>query len=79
MKINSVFNSTTYGIKRGVERMEKTADNVAKAGTTNKKADAGDIAEDMVDLKTEKLHIKASLQVLKTSEELLGKFLDKFA
>jgi hypothetical protein len=79
MKIGSIYQSTVYGIERGLQRMRETANDVARAGTSNKQADVGDIAKSMVELKVEKQDIKANLTVLKTEDEILGKLFDDLA
>lgn len=79
IKINSFWESGLYGVNQGLRRMDETANNIARAGTTQKDSNVADVAKELVDLKVETLDIKASLKVLKTGEELVGALLDEFA
>lgn len=79
MKIDSIYQSAVYGIERGLQRMRESANGIARAGTTDKSADAADIAGDMVEIKQAGLDIQANLKVLKTEDEILGNLFDEQA
>ena len=79
MKVDSLFYSSTAGIRRGLERMDRTANNIARNGTTDSTSTDTDLVGEFVDLKQEALQIKASLKALHTGDDLLGQFFDDFA
>ena len=79
MKIGSIYQSAVYGIERGLQRMRESANEVARAGTTNKSADVADLAENLVEVKQATLDIKANIKVLKTEDEILGNWFDESA
>jgi len=73
--INSIQNNALTGIRSGMERMQGNAQGIAGASSLQAES-AVTLVESMVDLKANLQQVQASMQVLKTADELVGTLLD---
>jgi len=74
--LNSILNSSLQGVLRGMERMDKAVNEIARAGTDGN-IDIADHSRDLVDLKIQEQGIKANLSVIKVADDILGTLLDE--
>lgn len=64
------------GMQTGISNMNAAAQRIAQYGTEDGPQDLGSVAEDMVSLTQSELQVKASAQVVKAADEVLGTLLD---
>ena len=64
------------GMQNGIDNMNSHAQRIAQYGTENGPQDLGSVAEDMVGLQQSELQVKASAQVVKSVNEVIGTLLD---
>jgi hypothetical protein len=64
------------GIQRGLANMNGHAQRISQYGTEAGAKDLGSVAENMVGLKQSELQAKASAEVVKTANKVLGSLLD---
>lgn len=64
------------GMQNGIANMNAHAQRIAQYGTENGPQDLGSVAEDMVGLQQSELQVKASAQVVKSADEVIGTLLD---
>ena len=67
----SSINSALNGIHAGTERVQRAAAQIAGAGSA-----AGDLATPLVELKVGEFQVKASVQVIKAADQMLGSLID---
>ena len=75
MEINSAFANAVSGIHRGVQGLERNADEIARAS----KGEGGDIVEPLVESRINKLQAEASAKIVKTTDDTIGSLLDELA
>jgi hypothetical protein len=75
MEINSAFANAVNGIQRGMQGLERNADEVAKAS----KGDGANIVEPLVESRINSLQAEASARMIKTVDESIGSLLDELA
>ncbi len=73
MAINSVLSTGVQGVQAGMQRANRAAGEIARAGTTEQ---SGDLATPIVDLKRSELQVKASAAVIKTADDMMGTLID---
>lgn len=81
MAINSVLSAGLQGVQKGMQGMQRHAQNIASAPVTQEEAvkenrQASDLAEDIVGLKQNELQVKASTKVIESAKETIGTLLD---
>ncbi len=81
MAISSVMNTGLQGVTRGIQGMQRNADNIARMGIRDEQGDiqgvnSADAAESMVGLKQNELQVKAAAEVVKTASDTIGTILD---
>jgi len=79
MNVNSVLQTGLQGVQNGLEGVEKAATEIVRAGTVNGSTGSNDVVESIVDLKLYERSVKASAQVVRTADEVLGSILDTMA
>lgn len=75
MDINSAYSNALGGIQRGVQGLERNADEIARAS----KGDGANIAEQLVESRMNKLQVEASAKMVKTIDGTIGSLLDEMA
>jgi hypothetical protein len=75
MEVNSAFANAVTGIQRGMQGLERNADEIAKAS----KGEGGDITEPLVESHINQLQAEASAKMVKTIDETIGSLLDEMA
>lgn len=70
MSINSIMLRGAQGIQAGVNRSEGAAGRIAGG------VDSGDFAASMVGLRSSEIQVKASANVVKAADEMLGTLID---
>ena len=73
MSVNSILSTGVQGVQSGLQRANRAAGEIARAGTTEQD---GDLATPIVDLKRSELQVKASAAVIKTADEVVGTLID---
>lgn len=73
MAVNSILSTGVQGVQAGMQRANRAAGEIARAGTS---AEGGDLATPIVDLKLSELQVKASAAVIKTADEVVGTLID---
>lgn len=88
MEIQSAFNSGVLGLQKATEEATQAAANIAAETSvnrdtssinpipTNSEQKIPDLNQSIVDLKVAEHQAKASVQVIKTADEVLGTLLD---
>lgn len=81
MAIDSVMSAGLQGVLKGMQGMQRHAQNIASMPVTQEEAaaenrQASDMAEDIVGLKQNELQVKASAKVLQSAGETIGTLLD---
>lgn len=79
MNVNSVVESGLSGIRNGVEGVEKSAAEIARAGVVDGADGANDVLESIIELRLYQRSVEASSQVVRTADEVLGTLLDTMA
>ncbi|HHJ35069.1 MAG TPA: flagellar biosynthesis protein FlgE [Gammaproteobacteria bacterium] len=75
MYASNGFNSALSGVRAGMQSMQKHASDIA--GTVDVQVkNQPSLAESLVGLKMSKLQVQASMQVIKTLDEVIGTLLD---
>jgi len=69
------INNGMLGIRRGLEGLRNTADDIASAGQMDAQNPAG-TARSLVDLIGHRTQVQASAEVIKTANDLLGTLFD---
>lgn len=69
----SALSSSLAGLQQGMARLDQTALNIARTGTTS---NDDDVATNMVNLVEEKTQVKASAAAVKTVDDVLGTLID---
>jgi flagellar basal body rod protein FlgC len=72
--ISSIYSTAAYGLNTATNQFNITAQKIANYGTGT--PDSNDLAENAVDLITEKTDFKANALVLKSADQMLGSLLD---
>lgn len=75
MNVGSVMGAGLQGIQRGMEGLQKNANDIANVGS-DEEVKIGDLAETAIDMKLNELQVKASATVIKVSGDTLGTLLD---
>ena len=75
MVISSGFNTALAGARRGMESLQENASQIANSSVADGEGQ-NTLAEAVVGLKLSELQIKASMQTLRTMDEVLGTLLD---
>jgi hypothetical protein len=76
--ISPILNSSLQGVLRGMERMDNTANEIARAGKGGN-MDLNSFTTNLVDLKTQEQDIKANMKMIKVADGVLGSLLDERA
>ena len=69
------LDSSLAGIRSGLSGLQKAASEIASTETMTQ-GNPKDLAKSLVDLKVYELQVKASAQVVKAADEMLGTLLD---
>jgi hypothetical protein len=75
MKVDNAMNTAVNGIKRGLDGLERNADEVARAS----KGDGSDMVTPLVESKINQRQVEANVAMVKTMDEVLGTLLDEKA
>ncbi len=75
MELKSAFGNAVTGIQRGMQGLDRNADEIAKAST----GEGGDITQPLVDSHINQLQAEASVKMVKTIDETIGSLLDEMA
>ena len=75
MDVKSAFGSAVTGIQRGMQGLDRNADEIAKAS----KGQGDDIAGPLVDSRINRLQVEASASMVKTVDDAIGTLLDEMA
>jgi len=75
MLVNSALGNALSGIQHGMQRLERSADEIAKTSIHNE----GDLTKPLLELQVNKLHTQANIRVLEGLDETLGSLLDVLA
>ena len=75
MEINSAFSHAVTGIKRGLDGLDRNADQIARAS----RGDGADVVEPLVESRINKLQAETSVEMVKTIDETIGSLLDEMA
>lgn len=78
MKIDSVLSSAMTGIQRGMNSARTHAAEIASAGQFESDSPTN-LAESMVGLRMDEIQVKASTQVLKAYDSMIGSLFDEKA
>jgi len=73
MKIEGALSQAITGIQRGLSSARDNAEKIANFDSGN----PADLVEPMVGLKFDALQVKASAEVLKAVDEMIGSLFDK--
>jgi len=77
MSVNSILNSGLQGIQNGTAGVAKAAEAIVRSGAVDVPKDS--VVQPIVDLKLYERSVQASVQVVKTADQVLGSLLDTFA
>ena len=75
MEINSAFANAVSGIQRGMQGMERNADEIARVSV----GEGENIIEPLVEGRSNKLQAEASARMLKSIDDTIGSLLDELA
>ncbi|HEY4732362.1 MAG TPA: hypothetical protein VIH66_03870 [Gammaproteobacteria bacterium] len=78
MSLINTLNNGVLGIQRGLADAQRSASTIASANSMTTDH-AVDFAEPFVDLMLARTQVKASAQVVKTTDEMLGTIIDVLA
>ena len=73
MEVKSAYGSAISGIQRGMQGLDRNADEIAKAS----KGEGGDLAKPLVESRMNQLQVEANVRVMKTLDDTLGSLLDE--
>lgn len=79
MNLSSVQQTGLEGIQRGLQGVEKSANEIVKAGKIDDAAGSASFVEPIVDLKLYERSVEASAKVVQVADEVLGTLLDTMA
>lgn len=79
MKVDNAIDIGIQGIHRGLEKMDKTALAIARNGTTNRSANAADVARSLVELNQAQHETEISIKVVRAADEVIDVLLDEWA
>lgn len=75
MEVTSAFASAVSGIQRGMQGLDRNADEIARAST----GEGGNIVEPLLESRMNQLQVEASAKMVKTIDDTLGSLLDEMA
>ena len=75
MNIKPPVMNSTAGIQRGLDGLERNAQQVASASTGS----GEDVSRPLVESRLHKLQVEANVDVLRTQDEMIGSLLDEMA
>jgi hypothetical protein len=78
MSVIGSLNAGVAGIQKGMADAQRHANKLASADSMTA-ADPASMTEAFVGLKEAELQVKASAEVVKTTEEMIGALLDEYA
>ena len=78
MKIGGAFNQAMLGIQRGLTSAREHAAQIASADQFNNDSPSG-LVEPMLGLRQDEIQVKASTEVLKAVDDMLGSLFDEKA
>ncbi len=73
MKVDNAMGTAVNGIKRGLEGLERNADEVARAS----KGEGSDVTTPLVESKMNQRQVETNVAMVKTMDEVLGTLLDE--
>ncbi len=73
---NSTYSSALSGVQRGMNRLNQAANDIARSGTTDQKADVIDVTKGLVEAKQAENDVEASLFTIKVADTMVGSLLD---
>lgn len=77
MSLSSIMNTGLNGMKHSQAEIQKSADQIVRAGTIDKDTSTvTDFAEPIVNMKIEQRVFDASAKIVKTADEMLGTLMD---
>jgi hypothetical protein len=74
--ISSVMNSGVYGIQRGNEMLNRSADQIAKANMPPEQGGPESIEKSVVEQSLAKNQVQASAKVVQAGSDMLGTLID---
>ena len=79
--VGSLLNTGVAGIQKGLSDANRAAADIAKVGASSASGEdaTSDITRAVVDLKSSELQVKASAQLVKTADDMLGGLIDTLA
>jgi hypothetical protein len=75
MNVDNTMTTAVNGIKRGLDDLERNANEVARAS----KGEGGDVATPLVESKMNQRQVETNVAMVKTTDEILGTLLDEKA
>ncbi|MDH5785278.1 MAG: hypothetical protein OEZ16_06685 [Chromatiales bacterium] len=75
MEIKSALTHAVSGIQRGMEGLDRNADQIAKASTGS----GDDLVKPLVESHLNQLQVEANVEMLKTVDDTIGSLLDELA
>ena len=73
MAISSITSAGLQGVQAGIGRVNQAGGQIARAGST---ADTGNLSTPIVNLNVGEIQVKASANVIKTGDQMLGTLID---
>ncbi len=73
MAINSIMSSGLQGIQSGINRASRAGGQIAGVALSG---EVGDMTASLIDLKIGELQVKASANVIKVGDQMLGSLID---
>jgi hypothetical protein len=74
--ISSVLSSGVYGIARGNDMLNRSADQIAKANLPPEEGGPEEIVSPMVEQQLGKIQVQASAKVVQAGSDMLGTLID---
>jgi hypothetical protein len=75
MNVDNTMTTAVNGIKRGLDDLERNANEVARAS----KGEGGDVTTPLVESKMNQRQVETNVAMVKTTYEVLGTLLDEKA
>ncbi|MCW8917738.1 MAG: hypothetical protein OQL08_02860 [Gammaproteobacteria bacterium] len=75
MEVKTAFGSAISGMQRGMQGLERNADEIARAST----GEGRDIAQPLVESHINQLQVEASARMASTLDDTIGSLLDEMA
>lgn len=75
MDITSAFSSAITGIQRGLEGLDRNADEIAQASS----GQGDDVVAPLVESRINQLQVEANTRMVKTVDDTIGSLLDEMA